>query len=232
VWVFNLVERSSLTWLANPFYALIIIRIANMKTRLGKIFPTLQEVILAAVLSAIIMLLANSRQLLSYYGLQASDEVIKTSAGNVFSDALKQLDSFSATSSVVTFLIWAVVGIICFALVESLSGAYQELRLERQISSNRYVHPTNFSTTTFWRGVFVNAFSLLIGLVLLAVVTILFMLIVLPSGLAYSRSFLFEPNLANAVYLLVGLAVMSVGLLLIDIVVRYLLNRRRIRRSA
>lgn len=199
-----------------------------MKIHFKNIFPTLQEVILAAVLSAIILVLANSKQLLNYYGLESSNEVIKTNANNILDDALHVLDSFSATDGIVTFIIWAVVGIICFALVESFTGAYQEFRLERQISSNRFIHPSNFSTTNFWGGVFFNAVSLLCGLIFLAFTTLLFMLLALPSGLAYSRSFLFEPSLIDGAFFLLGIILISIGLLLVDIAVRFLLHRRRL----
>jgi hypothetical protein len=203
-----------------------------MKINLKYIVPTKEEVATAGVISLFIVLLSNSKRLLSYYGLQSTDEVIKTNAGNAVTGGLQVLDSFSLTNSVVTFLIWAVVGIICFALVESLAGAYGELKLERQITSNRYIHPTNFSNGKFWRGVFYNTLSLFFGLTLLAVATMFFMLVILPSGLAYSRSFLFLPSAQNALYLLIGLMVLSVGLLLIDIAIRFMLNRRRLVRTA
>jgi hypothetical protein len=203
-----------------------------MKIRLKTIIPSLQEAIVASVVSIIILFLTNSKQLLSYYGLQSSNEVIKSSAGNVLSDALKTLDSFSATNGIVTFLIWAVVGTVCFAIVESLGGAYHEFRLERQVSSNKYVHPLNFSGSKFWRGVILNAISLFFGLALLAASTLLFMILVLPIGLAYARNFLFDVTVVNAVYLVLGLLVMTVGLLVIDIAIRFLLNRGRLVRAA
>jgi hypothetical protein len=180
------------------------------------------------VISAAIVLLANAKQLLSYYGLQSSDQVIKTSAGNVVSDALRTLDSFDATSNVVTFLIWAAVGAVCFVLVETLGDAYQQFQLERQVGSNKFIHPRNFSQPKFWWGIIIDTISLLFGVTLLAAAVMLFMLILLPYGLAYGRVFLFDFSLVNTLYVILGLAVVTLGLLLIDITVRFLLYRRKL----
>src|SRR4051812_43177128 len=108
-----------------------------MKTQFRHLALTAYEIIFCGFLAIIIIFLANTKGLLNYYGLSSSNDLIKTSAGSVVTDALKVIDSFSATSGVVTFLIWAVVGVVCFGIVEALGSGYQELKLQKQISSNR-----------------------------------------------------------------------------------------------
>src|SRR4051812_19274729 len=105
-----------------------------MKDRLKQLIPTRAEAAAAFVVSLAVILAANSKHLLNYYGLQSSDKLIKSNAGHVVNDGLKQLDSFTATQGIVTFLIWAVVGIICFGIVEGMGRAYREYKLENDLA--------------------------------------------------------------------------------------------------
>lgn len=199
-----------------------------MKFNLRQLLPTSYELIGGFFLTIAIIFFANSKQLLNYYGLQSSDNLIKSSAGHVATDFLKSLDSLSATDGVVTFLIWAVVGIICFGIVEAIARAYSELKFENDLSSRQYVHPATFTKLKFWRGVLVDSLSLGFGLIVLLVSVLVLTLFLIPLGLAYSRVFLFDVSVANALYMLLGIAVTLAGWVLLDISVRYLLHRHRI----
>lgn len=199
-----------------------------MKNRLIQLTPSAAEFVGGLFLSIVAIFAANSKQLLSYYGLQSSNQLIQSSTGKVVTDGLRTLDSFSATDGVVTFLIWAVVGVLCFGIVEGLGHAYQEFKLENDISSGKYIHPATFTKGKFWRGVVIDSATLAFGLVLLLVSILVFAMFLLPLGLAYSRVFLFDTSIAHAVYILLAVAIVFVGLLLLDIAVRYLLHRRRV----
>jgi hypothetical protein len=199
-----------------------------MKLNLKQLLPTSYELIAGFLLTITIIILANTKQLLSYYGLQSSDNLIKSSAGHAVSDALKAIDSLSATDGVVTFLIWAVVGILCFGIVEAIGRAYSELKFENDLSSGQYVHPATFTKLKFWRGVFVDSIALGLGLAVLLVDILAFTLFLIPLGLAYSRVFLFDISVVNGLYMLLGLVVTFVGWVALDIAVRFLLHRHRI----
>lgn len=199
-----------------------------MKQRLRHLLPAPTELTGGIFLTVVILLLANTKRLLNFYGLHSSDELIKSSAGNVLSQALKTIDSFSATNGVVTFLIWAVVGVLCFGIVEALGHAYQEIKLQKQVSSKNYVHPASFNSGKFWQGIVLEACTLAGGLILLGVTCLAFMVFVVPLGLAYSRVFLFGISAQNALYMLLGMVVVLFGLLVVDSAVRCLLYRRRI----
>ncbi|MGH7240802.1 MAG: hypothetical protein ACREGB_00720 [Candidatus Saccharimonadales bacterium] len=199
-----------------------------MKDRLKKLIPTSAELIGAFFASIAIIFAANSKQLLNYYGLQSSNQIVQSSSGKVMGDALRSLDSLSATASIVTFLIWAGVGILCFGIVEGMGHAYSELKLENDISSGRYIRPATFTKLKFWRGVVVDSVALAIGLAILVVTSLLLGVFLLPLGLAYSRVFLFDGSLAHAIYIVLAVALVFVGLVLVDIAVRFLLHRRRI----
>lgn len=199
-----------------------------MNIRLKYLVPSVFEVIAVAFAALAIVLLANSRQLLSYYDLQSSNQLIKSSAGGAMSQGLSRLDNFTWTGPVVTFLIWAGIGVICFSIAQGLVRAYKEFEFEEELSSTRYIHPSTFTKARFWKGVVKDFTGTTVGLLLVAAAVICFLLLVLPVGMAYSRVFLFDVSVSNFLYIILGLAVIFAGLVVIDVFVRILLQHRRL----
>lgn len=199
-----------------------------MNIHLKYLIPSVFEVIAVAFAAIVIVLLANSRQLLSYYDLQSSNQLIKSSAGGAMSQGLSRLDNFTWTGPVVTFLIWAGVGVICFSIAQGLVRAYQEFEFEEELSSNRYIHPSTFTKAGFWKGVAKDFAGTTVSLLLVAASVICFLLLVLPVGMAYSRVFLFGVSVSNFLYIVLGLTVIFAGLVVIDVLMRLLLQRRRL----
>lgn len=198
----------------------------NIKTKSSE--PSKYEYIGLAFAALTLVMLANTRQLLSYYGLQASDQLVQSSATEATNRGLGSLDSLSATTNVVTFLIWAAVGVVCFAIVESIFAAFRELRLETELSSSRYVHPASFTKLKFWQGVARDAITFVISFLLLASSVFGFLLFILPLGFSYCRPLLFSTSLSNIAFFFIGLAIIYVSLLVIDVCIRLLLHRRKI----
>lgn len=199
-----------------------------MKLHLKYLIPSVFEVAGAGFLTFAVVLLANSKQLLNYYGLQSSNQVLQSNAGDAVRTALGRLDTFKGTDQVVTFAIWAVVGMVCFSIVQGLGRAYREFEFEEELSSRRYVHPSTFTKSKFWKGVLEDFAGLAVGLVMVGVGVYAFLAFVLPIGLTYSRLFLFSINLSNAAYFLLGLLVVFFGLVILSVCARVLLQRRRI----
>lgn len=199
-----------------------------MKDKLKLLVPSSFELIGGLFVSIAVIFAANSRQLLSYYGLQSSNQLIQSNTGKVVHDALGAIDSLSATDGIVTFLIWAAVGVICFGFVEGLGHAYHELKLESDIAKGTYIHPATFTKAKFWRGVIVDSVSLAFGLLFLLIVCLFLGLFLLPLAMAYSRVFLFDTSAAHVVYILLAVVLIGAGLLLVDVAVRFLLHRRRV----
>jgi hypothetical protein len=199
-----------------------------MKIKTESLEPSALEIATAASLALGVVLLANTRQLLAYYNLESSDQFVRNSAGNVVEAALKAIDSLRATNGVVTFLIWAVVGVVCFGIVEAIASAIAEFRLESELSTRRYVHPAAFTKVKFWRGILFNSLTLFIGMILLATVILEFVVFVLPLGLVYSRPFLYNFTLSSLLDILLGVILIFVGLLIVNVCIRFLLWRRRV----
>ena len=200
----------------------------TMKLQLKRLLPSSIELFASVFLTIVIVFLANSSQLLSYYGLQSSDQLIKSNAGNAVKQALNAIDSLTATDGVVTFLIWAAVGVLCFGIVEALGRAYKEFEFESKLGSTKYVHPSTFTKAKFWRGVLFDSIDFAVSAAIFMAVGLALLLLIVPVGLVYSRVFLFDPSAINALYMALGLAVIFVGLVVLNIAARLLIFRRRI----
>jgi uncharacterized membrane protein SpoIIM required for sporulation len=199
-----------------------------MTIRSKHIFPGTFELISLVVVSILVVVLGNSRQLLDYYGLSSTNQVLKQGAGDTIAKGLTQLDSFSFTGQVVTFLIWAVVGLLCFSVAQAIARGYQEFQREEELSSNRYIHPSTFRRSAFWKSVGWNFATVVAGLTLLGLALYGMLAYVLPIGLTYTQVFLQGVSVLHLGYFLLGLAVIYVGLIILDCCLRLLTHRRQI----
>lgn len=198
----------------------------NINTKLPG--PSKTEYIALGFVTLGLVLLANSKQLLGYYGLTASDQLVRSSATGATQRGLRSLDSLSATNSIVTFLIWAGVGVICFAIVESIAAGIHEFRLEAELSSDRYVHPATFTKSKFWHSVLLDVCTFVFSFLLLASSIFGFALFALPLALSYCRPLLFSTSGSNIVFFAIGLVIIYSSLLIIDACIRLMLHRRKL----
>lgn len=199
-----------------------------MKLQPKNLIPTVYETIGLVALSLLVVLLGNTRELLDYYGLQSSGQVIKTSAGQAIGNGLNKLDSFSFTDRVVTFIIWAVIGMLCFSVVQGIAKVGHDIEYEERLSSNKFVHPKTFRKGAFWVQVFKNFIMLVVSLAILCALLFLILLYILPASLAYCRVFVGGINLTSAADFLIGLAIIFFGLLMLDLSLRLVVNHHRV----
>lgn len=190
--------------------------------------PNALDLVAILFLSILLIILGNSHQLLSYYGLDSSTQLIQSSVGSVLNVGLGHLDSFKFTDTVVTFLIWAAVGVLCFSIVQALASVYHEVELDTELSSKRYIHPSTFTKASFWRHVITN-FAIL-GLALLVTALALFALkaFILPIAFTYSRTFLIGLSIGSIGNLLIGLAMIYIWLTVLDVCFRVIFYHRQI----
>jgi len=98
-----------------------------------------------ALVSASIALVAV---LLIVLGAVASDgqsAVVRASLFTTISSAVQSglfwLDSFEITNAVVTFMFWGFVGLVAYSSVSILSSISEEVKYERDLSTDEYVRP-------------------------------------------------------------------------------------------
>lgn len=199
-----------------------------MLTALKRILPNGFELIGLGFLTIFVTILGNSQQLIEYYGLSSSTDVIKTSASQAISNGLAVLDSFSFTRTVITFIIWGVVGLLSLSVVQAIGRVWQTIEYDEEVSSKHYVHPRMFTRKRFWREVIEDFFGLAAGVILLATSLYCFMAVVWPVGLTYARDFLLSMSLAKAGLFVVGLFVLYCGLTVILSCLKLLLHRHHL----
>jgi hypothetical protein len=202
-----------------------------MSITIRKFVPSGAELIGLIFLDILVLVVGNSKQLLSYYGLSASNQVVQGSAGSAISTGLSKLDNYSLTAAAVTFAIWAGVGLLCFSFVRGIADFYQKVELDKQLTSKRYIQPAAFKKATFWKGVFWD-FGVLVAISVITLAVIYLLLSVfLPTGIADSRLFTSGISAKSIIKVVTGLAILYVGLVLLDFCVRLLAHRRQFDRA-
>jgi len=196
--------------------------------KLQRIIPTWFEAIGLFVLVVLFVLVGSTPQLLEYYGLNNANQVIKQGAGHAITTGLGRLDGLSFTASAVTFLVWAVVGILCFAIVQALSRVYQEVKEENQVSSSRYIHPNTFARATFWRQVALDFVSIFLSLAILIAGFYLLFAFVLPAALAYTQELLTGNGFQHLGGFVLGFCILYGWVLVLAAILKFVINRHRL----
>lgn len=199
-----------------------------MKIRYSRIFPTKFQLICLLVLAVALITLGNAKQMLDHYGLRSSGSVIKDSAGSALTSGLSKIDKFNFTGPVVTFAIWAIIGIFCFSLVQGIARIYHEIEADKELSSNNYIHPDSFARGSFWHRVVLD-FAGVFGCLSLIFSGLYGLLAyVLPTSLADARPFLLGVSLGHLGGLALGLLILYAGLAVFWSLLKLFINRHRL----
>jgi len=158
-----------------------------------------------------LLIVGNARLFLERYGLVSSSHVVGQELSGHFTSGLGVLDSFSITPGLVTLIVWGGIGMIIFSLTQAIMRASAAVSYQRELSSNRFVHPAGFDRQTYWRQILKHT-ALSFGLLaLLALATALYLLFVIPVSFYYTQTFLLAVSLNHLPSLLVGLFAALVG---------------------
>lgn len=160
-------------------------------------------------LSIMILLVGNAKDLLERYGLLSSSQIVKDRLAHGVDHGLTKLDSFRATNGVVTFVVWGAVGLVTFSFVQALLRASNQIRYEKQLSSNEYVHPANFNRRAYWRQIVRNGLVSFLLLACLVVALLFYIALMIPLSFLHARRFLLQPSAAHISELVIGLVVLA-----------------------
>jgi hypothetical protein len=193
-----------------------------------RVVPTLVELIGLLLLTIFIVVLGNTKSLIEYYGLAGSDEVISHSTSQAVASGLGKLDQFSFTDKVVTFIVWAIIGVLCFSIVQVIARFYHDFEAQEEVSSNRYIHPATFVRAVFWRRVVLDFIGLLLCLVALGAALYCMLAFVLPIALTNTRAFLTGISLINFGGFVSGFFMLYGWVFVLAIIMKLLVNRHRL----
>lgn len=198
-----------------------------MHNRLIYFLPNGAELIGTTFATFLIVLLGNGKDLLDRYGLSSSSAVVRQNIGNSFGSGLTKLDSFRFTNGVVTFGIWAIVGLVSLSVLQAILRVSSEVSYDKEVGSSHYVHPNNFSRTKYWRQILLNALFSFGSLLLLVLMAGVYLFAVLPRGFLYARRFLLHITVPGIGYLLAGLAIVFIGTLALYICIKLVMVHHR-----
>lgn len=183
-----------------------------MKIHINKIVPARAELLFCAFLTLVLGLLSATPQLLSILGLTTAARTLQESASDTIGVGLSKLDSYSLTTTVVTFLVWAVIGLLTLSILQAVGHALHEVDENSRVSSNAYIHPSNFNRKGFWRAVILTglgSFCIALGSFIYIIV---FCLYLLPLSALYVSAYISTFALNDLLYCLLGLALLFVSI--------------------
>lgn len=199
----------------------------HMKPLPSYLWPSKIEMVVLFILGCILGTFPGITQALDIYGAQASWSVVLASVSGVVGRLLTWLDSLKITATVVTFIIWVVIGLIVVCIIEAFISVTRQVAYEAEYSSGKFFHPGHFSRLSFWRHVAIQSLATIAITGLLLALVFLSLVYILPIASTYASSFAFETGLNAPGYITLGLAVIFIDLFALDVCVRLFLHRNR-----
>ena len=134
----------------------------------------------AILLGLVVVFLANAGYFFTFYGYQASAALVHQNTHNVIINFLQHIDRFELTDTIVTFLLWCVVGIFILALLQTVIRSYGAIRSDLDFTTDHYVKPQSFSRHRFFETLIFDILYLVLGMAMLLAAAVLFFGIALP----------------------------------------------------
>jgi hypothetical protein len=203
-----------------------------MKIRYDRFLPLPYELLLLIFVDVLLLIVGNARRMIDYYGLHNSDTIIRSGAGTVVTGGLSKIDRFSFTDPVVTFGMWALIGIFCFSAVQGIVRIYHEVEDDKELSSNDYVHPDSFVRRSFWERILLDFVTAFVCMLLIIAGLIMLWAFVLPTSLEHARAFLLGVSFVHLVDLMLSLVIMYAWLVVFYVLVKTFVNRHRLLASS
>lgn len=172
-----------------------------------------------------------ARPLLQRFDLISSTGFVQGHVGSTIQSSLHTLDNLAGTAGVVTFLTWAVVGLVVCSVVQAVARANGILQLERDVSSNRYVHPSGFSRKRFWRNILSDTLSLALSVAVFIAMLVLLIVLVIPTSIGYLQDFVMMTTVHNLIAGMVGLVAIFANATILFLVVKLMRWHYRLSRE-
>jgi len=178
-------------------------------------FLTTYELWWVALTALALLLIGNARFLLERLGLINASSVVHQQVAQTVGTGLGRLDTFTITPTVVTFLVWGGAGLILFSIIQGLLRASGTVQFERDLSSDRYIHPAGFSRASYWRRVIENTVISFVLLALLVTGAVGYVVYITPVSIDYLQVFLLNISLHTLPDLLASILVACTGTLVL-----------------
>jgi hypothetical protein len=198
-----------------------------MNTSYRQLVPSAFEVWCVSLGALALLVAGNAKIFLQRYDLISSSAVVHQQLSSTVGSGLGVLDSYSFTPGLVTFMTWGIIGLFTFSLVQAFVRASGVIKFEREVGSNRYVHPQNFSQDSYWKRIVTDSAVSFALLVLLGVVAMMYLLFVIPVGFIYAQRFLLHAQVGTIVSLLLGVFTVFVGTAILYLLLKLVILHHR-----
>lgn len=202
-----------------------------MRTAYRKIFPTAYEFWYLALATVALVLVGNGKVILEHYNLIASSNILRNEFSDSVGSGLHLLDNFQATPGLVTFVTWGLVGLIVLGIVQSFVRASGLIAFERDLSSNQYIHPQNFSRHRYWERIIIDSIVSFLLLFLLVIGAGLYVVFLVPFSFGLVQTNVLHASLMHFVGMSLGMVAIFVGTTLLYMLLKLVVWHRHISRQ-
>lgn len=169
-----------------------------------------------------------AKPLLQRLDLIGTTNIVQAQIGNTLQSSLHSLDNLEGSASFVTFLTWAIVGLIVVSILQAAARASGLIQLERDVSSNRYVHPQGFTRRRFWSTILTDTL-ISVTLVTVFLLTIFVSIaVVIPTSLGFLQLFTAGGAKQDALNAAMGLLALLADITIIYSLIKLLIWRYRV----
>jgi hypothetical protein len=192
---------------------------------LAQLLPDTVELGYTMLITCVVILLGNAKLILEKVGLLSSADLIEQRFSTKVTTGFDSLSSFRFTGSVLQGIIWGVVGLIVYSMLQTIWQAARTATYRRGFDSKQFIHPKQFTHDLYWRQILTDTALGFTLLVLLVLGAILYIVVALPASFAYAQRFILKPSFSGLLDLLLSVVVTFVStavlLLLVKLVVRH-----------
>jgi hypothetical protein len=201
-----------------------------MKIHLSSIAPTHQDIVRSSVFALCLVALGNMYQVINYYIFQPAGKPAPQSTHDLLVTIVAKTDAYQPTQTVVTFLFWALMGLILLAVMQGGMHTLNRVAYLKRASAHakRTRQPRKRVYMVLGKQLVLTSLSSFMALSTALFIFAFFVLCIVPVGVVYTRIFLFSPTPFNLVYALMGLCLTFIGLVLATVGVRLIAARRRL----
>lgn len=193
-----------------------------------KILPDRLEVIAVAIGALSLVILFSLPFLLVNLELSATMSTVLGDVDQQLRKGLAVLSNYGASAFMVTFLVWCLIGFCAFILIQLGLYLFAEFFQDVEDGSAGYIHPSGFSTDAYWFHRFIYYFESVCLMIFLGALIALVLFLLAPLAVTAFRVLITYPGATSALYLLTSWATLTIGLLSLVTMIRFLANRAAI----
>ncbi len=199
-----------------------------MRAKYGQLLPSLFELWYVVLGSFGLLVVGCAKAVMQHYGVIGASVYVNQHLSTTIGDGLQYVDSFTFTPGLITFLTWSIIGMLLFSFIQALLRATGTLQFERDVSSNRYVHPVSFNRKRYWHNILSDITMSLGLLIALIFYSTMYLLFIVPVSFSYTQHFLLNTSLSNLPLFFLGVFTIFAGSLLLYTIVKAFIWHHRI----